>query len=62
MAAHNITLLLKGMDEFHRFLPSVVSNGGVMGIRGGFLNLEPWDRFIPRMRRYRREKEFMSRS
>ena len=62
MAAHSITLLLKVMEEFHRFLPSVVSNGGVIGTRGGFLNLDPWDRFIPRRRRYKRENEFMSRS
>ena len=54
IAAHSMALSCSAVVEFNRFRPSWVSNNGVIGIRGGFLNLDPCERLMPRMTRYRR--------
>ena len=62
IAAHSIPLSWKLMEEFHNVCPKVVSNAGVIGMRGGLLNLFPCVRLIPRMTRYKRFGWLMSGS
>ena len=54
MAAHNITLSLNLTDEFQSVCPRAVRSAGVIGTRGGLLNVFPWVRFIPLITRYSR--------
>ena len=56
MAVHSMTLSAYNRDELNRFWLMVRSIWGVMGNRLGMEWALPCERFMPRMRRYKRWK------